>query len=91
MGILVDAVDAGGIEERGTTLDPMNLVSLGQQERSEIGTVLPGNTCDKRFLQSFDLPDALRPGVTAEIAQCPRSRLRRANGPEGTLSLQSAS
>ena len=49
--ILVDVVDAGGVEERGAALDAVHLVALGEQEFGEIGSVLAGDSGDQGFLQ----------------------------------------
>ncbi len=46
--ILVQVVDAVGIEERGAALDAVDDVALAEQEFGQVGAVLPGNTGDKR-------------------------------------------
>src|SRR5664280_748876 len=64
MGILVDAVDPRGVEERGAALDPMDLVSFGEQECGQISAVLSGNSCDQCLLQgsvSFSFASASWP------------------------------
>jgi hypothetical protein len=52
--ILVEVIDAVGIEQRGATLDAMHLVALVEQELGEIGTVLAGHAGDQcDFLHGF--------------------------------------
>src|SRR6185503_3969882 len=41
--ILVDAVDALGVEARGAALDAVHLVALPEQEFGEVGAVLAGD------------------------------------------------
>ncbi|MNF07170.1 hypothetical protein D3C80_2072920 [compost metagenome] len=43
VGILVQMIDARGIEQRSTPLDAVDLIALGQQELRQIGPVLAGN------------------------------------------------
>ena len=47
MRVLIEVIDARGIERRAPALEPMHLISLGQQKLGQIGTVLPGNSCDE--------------------------------------------
>lgn len=47
--ILVDVINALGIKGGGPALDSVNLVSLAEQEFSEIGAVLAGNACYRTF------------------------------------------
>lgn len=51
MGISKKMVDTAGIEGARPTYDPMNFVTFREQELAEVGTVLPGDTCDKGALQ----------------------------------------
>lgn len=46
MGILIDVIDPGGVEQRGTALDAMHLVALFQKEFGQIGAVLTGDAGD---------------------------------------------
>jgi len=46
MGILVEMVDALGIERRGAAFQTVDLISLGQQELRQVRTVLAGNPGD---------------------------------------------
>ena len=50
-----EVVDARGIEERRTPLDPVHLVPLCEQEPGKVGAVLPGNSSDQRFFQNVRL------------------------------------
>lgn len=58
MGVLVEVIDAVGVEERGPALDPVHLVALAQQEFRQIRPVLSGHAGDKRLFHLS--PDALR-------------------------------
>ena len=49
--VLVEVVDAGGIEERRTAFDAMDFVALGEEELGEVGAVLAGDAGDESFLQ----------------------------------------
>jgi hypothetical protein len=46
--VLVKMIYAIGIEQGGAALDAVNLVALGKQELSEVGTILPGYAGDQR-------------------------------------------
>ena len=50
--VLVDVVDAGGVEERGAPLDAVDLVALAEQELGEVGAVLSGDAGDECLLQN---------------------------------------
>ncbi len=54
--ILVDVVDAIGIEERGAALDAVDLVAFGEEKLGEVRSVLAGNSCNQGFLQNDDSP-----------------------------------
>ncbi len=41
--ILINMVDAFGIEKRGASLDAMHLVAFGEQQFGEVGAVLAGD------------------------------------------------
>ncbi|KAG0753743.1 hypothetical protein G6F22_021323 [Rhizopus arrhizus] len=41
--ILVQVVDARGVEQRSAPLDAVDLIALGQQELRQVGPVLAGN------------------------------------------------
>ncbi|MCY1528062.1 hypothetical protein D9M68_631540 [compost metagenome] len=43
MGILVQVVDAGRIEQRSAPLDAMDFIALGKQKLRQVGPVLAGN------------------------------------------------
>ncbi len=47
MRILVEMIDAIGVEQRCTTLDAMDDVPFSQQEFSEVGAVLAGDAGDQ--------------------------------------------
>ena len=47
VGVLVQVVDALGVEERRTALDAVHLVALLQKKLGEIGPVLPGDAGDE--------------------------------------------
>ena len=47
MRVLVQMVNAVGIEKRGAALDAMHFVTLREQESSEVGAVLAGDAGDK--------------------------------------------
>ena len=46
--ILVQVVDAGGVEHRGAALDAVDHVALVEQELGQVGAVLPGDAGDER-------------------------------------------
>ncbi len=46
--VLVEVVDALGVERRGAALDAVHRVTLGQQQLGEVGAVLPGDAGDQR-------------------------------------------
>ena len=48
--ILVQVIDAVGVEERGAALDAVHLVALVEQELGEIGAVLAGDAGDQSNL-----------------------------------------
>src|SRR5205814_8884950 len=48
--VLVQVIDALGVDERGAPLDAMHHVALGEQELGEIGAVLAGDPGDERDL-----------------------------------------
>jgi hypothetical protein len=48
VGVLVEMVDARGVERGGTPLDPMNGVAEAKQEFGEVGAVLPGDAGQQR-------------------------------------------
>ncbi len=48
--VLVEVVDAVGVEERGAALDAVDFVALAQQEFGKIGAVLAGDAGDEGFL-----------------------------------------
>jgi hypothetical protein len=48
--VLVQVVDAVGIEQRGATLDAVDLIPLADEELGEIGAVLAGDSGDQRAL-----------------------------------------
>ncbi|KAG1166802.1 hypothetical protein G6F35_017988 [Rhizopus arrhizus] len=46
--ILVQVVDARGVEQRSAPLDAVDLIALGQQELRQVGPVLAGNAVTAR-------------------------------------------
>ena len=50
--ILVEVVDAGGVEQGGAPLDAVDLVALGEQQFGQVGAVLPGDASDQRLLHT---------------------------------------
>ena len=48
MRILVEVIDAAGVERRCTPLDPMHLVALFEQQLRQVAAVLPRDACDHR-------------------------------------------
>jgi len=50
--VLVEVVDAVGVEERGWTLDAVDLITLLQEKFSEVGAILSGNSSNEGFLQA---------------------------------------
>jgi len=56
MRVLVEMIDAIGVEQRGAALDAVDFVAFAQQEFGEIGAVLPGNAGDERFLGHVSEP-----------------------------------
>lgn len=49
--VLVDVVDARGVEERGVTLDAVDFVAFVEQQFGEVRAVLPADACDECLLQ----------------------------------------
>ena len=47
MGVLVEVIDAIGVEAAGAALDAMDAIALLQQEFGEVGAVLAGDACDQ--------------------------------------------
>ena len=47
MGVLVEVVDAVGIEQRGAAFDAVDLLALRQQALLKIGAVLAGDAGDE--------------------------------------------
>jgi hypothetical protein len=47
--VVIDVVDAAGVEGTGTADDAMDFVALGKQQFSEIRTVLSGDASDESF------------------------------------------
>ena len=45
--VLIDAVDAAGIERRGAPDDAVHFVALAEKELGEVGTILTGDTGDQ--------------------------------------------
>ena len=54
--ILIQVVDALGIERGGPALDTMHLVAFLQQELGEVATVLAGNTRDQCLFHMLPIP-----------------------------------
>jgi hypothetical protein len=50
--ILVDMVDAVGIEQRRSSLDAVDFIAFGEEKLGEVGSILAGNSCDQGFLQT---------------------------------------
>jgi len=50
MGILIDVIDALGVEQRGAPFDPIDLIALGEQEFGKIGPVLSGDAGNQGYL-----------------------------------------
>jgi hypothetical protein len=48
--VLVQVVDAVGVEERGAALDAVDFVALAQQEFGKVGAVLAGDAGDEAWL-----------------------------------------
>jgi hypothetical protein len=48
MRILVDVLDARGVERRRASLDAMDDIALLEQQLGKVGAILPGNTGDQR-------------------------------------------
>ena len=47
MRVLINVIDAGGVERRGAALDAMDDISLSEQKFGEIGAILAGDTGDE--------------------------------------------
>ena len=84
MRILVEMVDAVGVEQRAAALDTVDFVAFLQQEFGEIATVLAGDAGDEGFfhgscvldVKGGSVPDA--PGTSAKVwfEWCSHSRRR---------------
>jgi hypothetical protein len=55
MGILIEVIDAASIEQRSAPLNSMHFISLGEQEFSQVRTILSCNTGDQYLLHPFFL------------------------------------
>lgn len=55
MGVLVEVINAVGVEKGSPPLQAVDLVALFQEELGEIGPVLAGNPGDQRFLMHESL------------------------------------
>ena len=53
VGILVEVVDAVGVEERGAPLDTVDFLALLQQEFREIGAILAGDAGDECLFHAW--------------------------------------
>ena len=47
VGVLIDVIDAFGVEARGASNDPMDLVALVEQELRKVAPVLSGDAGDQ--------------------------------------------
>ena len=56
MGVLIEMVNAAGIEGTGPTDEPMDLIAFFQQELGQIGSVLSRDPRDERFLSGNHIP-----------------------------------
>ncbi len=53
MWVLVEMIDAVGIEQGAAALDPVDLIALGEQQLGKIGSILSGDAGDQSpFLHS---------------------------------------
>lgn len=60
VGVLVEVVDAVGVEQRGAALDAVDDVAFLEQEFGEIGAVLAGDASDQcNFLGHWNSPEVL--------------------------------
>ncbi len=66
--ILVDVVDAGGVEGRGATHDAVNLIAFGEKEFRQIRTVLPRDARDECFFHGFGNCENLAPGTRSSTS-----------------------
>ena len=79
--VAVQMIDPAGVERRGAPLDPVHHVALLEQQRRQIGAVLPGHPGDQRDLgrHSRLAPGAARPSARLRTV---RRRHRPCRGPE---------
>ena len=77
--VLIEMVNAVCVEERGATLDAVYLIALAQQKFCQIGSVLTGDTCYKRFFHDLYfltrqvfivILSSDKPGVTRKAICC---------------------
>jgi hypothetical protein len=61
VGVLIEMVDAPGIEAGGPALDAVHLIAFGQEEFGQIGTVLAGDSGDEGCFHSDILSWRLKP------------------------------
>jgi hypothetical protein len=45
--LLVEVIDAVGVEQRGAPLDTVHFIALAKQEFRQISAILPGNACNQ--------------------------------------------
>ena len=65
MGIVVEMIDAIGVEEACAPHHAVDFISFRKQEFAEVGAVLPGNAGDQRALchapQAITVPSSMMP------------------------------
>jgi hypothetical protein len=51
MRILIEMIHPARVERGGSALDPVNLVTLSEQELGQISAILSGDACDQSLFQ----------------------------------------
>jgi hypothetical protein len=51
MRILIEMIHPARVERGGPALDPVNFVTLSEQELGQISSILTGDACDQRLFQ----------------------------------------
>jgi hypothetical protein len=54
VGVLVEVIDSGGIEEAGASFDAVDGVAFFEEEFGEVGTVLAGDSSDESGLHEWE-------------------------------------
>ena len=60
--VLIEMIDAIGVEQRTAPLDAMDSIALAEQKLGQVGPVLPGNAGDQSYFCQVNPWDSPRCG-----------------------------